>query len=128
MQGVLLVSTWLIGIAGGVGVTLGSIGLLTGRVVWTPRRLNWSVGEAKVMGLGLTITALLFAIYGLVGGLVLSTGGGPNWRGPDWWNYVQLASPVAAFGFPTLMLLLEQHNKRRWPFKSSADQTSRLPS
>lgn len=98
-------------------MTVGIIQAVTGRVVWNPRRLNWSVGEAKVMGLGMTAPALFVVVYGLVGGLVLSTGGSPNWRGPDWWNYVQLASFVFLFPFLILMGLLEQHNKRRWPFK-----------
>lgn len=124
MEIALIVTAWMIGLASAVGMTVGVIEAVTGRMI--VGHSDWSAGEVKVRGLAWVISSFVLTIYGLLGVIVLSTGERPNWVAPDWWHYMEFASwPVILFGFPTTMFLLERHNKRRWPFNGKVQQRSR---
>jgi hypothetical protein len=114
---VTLVFTWAGGIIGGIGVTLGLIELVTGRLV-NPRRWNWTVGEVRVDGLVTTMSSLALAILFLINGLVFSSAAGPTWVGPAWWPPVTVVIVGLPFilVLPTTRVLLEQHHNGRWPF------------
>ena len=104
-----LVLTWGGGIAGGAGITLGLIELVTGRLV-NPKRWNWTIGEVRIHGLVTTTAGFGIAILSLFNGFVLS---GPTWTGPAWWRAMWLPFILA---LPITGLLLGQHHNRRWPF------------
>lgn len=50
MESALIVTAWVCGMVSGTAMLLGGIGLVTGHVVFNPRRIDWSVGEARLLG------------------------------------------------------------------------------
>jgi len=116
MSGTELVGAWLGGIIGGVGMTLGTIERLTGRIVINSRRLNWSGGEVRVHGAAIAAAGLILAAYTLAGAFVLSTGPSPHWLAPTWWDDVQWLIIPVLLTMPLTTLLLQQHHHARWPF------------
>lgn len=112
-----IVGAWLGGIASGSLLTLGLIHLATGRAVlkWGTYA-SWSQGEIRVAGLAMTIYSLFLAAYLLAGSFVLSTGSGPGWRAPAWYEAIQGLNFLVLFSMLTTNLLLEQHHRHRWPF------------
>jgi hypothetical protein len=109
----IIATAWFAGLVGGAFVGLGVFQALTGRSLMR-KRISWSVGEIKVLGVVWAVTGLVLAIVALVGSLQIAS---------------DQPAPFATFVFPIALggpigqLLIEQHHNRRWPFK---DRASRL--
>ena len=50
MESALIVIAWIAGVVAGAEMLMGGIGLVTGNVVINPRRIDWSVGEGRLLG------------------------------------------------------------------------------
>jgi hypothetical protein len=111
----IVVGAWVVGLFAGAAIFEGICEMATGRLLLNPRRINWSVGEARVSGLVTAIQGLVMAsgalAFGLMGGAVLVSA---LWF--IWFIGLVLLAPISQG-------LLEQHRNRRWPFKPPASKT-----
>ena len=112
----IVVFAWFIGFGAGTLVTLGTIELITGRMIINPERMNWSVGEARVRGAVFATAGVLIGMYVLIIFIGLLGIYYQTWVPSPWWYLAPLAwIPIAGVG-PVTGFLLEQHRLRRWPF------------
>ena len=63
MEAVAIVSAWTFGIVSGASVAIGVASAVSGRMVFNPTRIDWSVGEARALG-------IVFAGQGCLAGVL----------------------------------------------------------
>jgi hypothetical protein len=78
-------------------------------------RINWSVGELRLLGLVWAFNWLALAVFGLVGALYLSAHEAPPISPLGWLPIILLGS--------VFQLLMEQRHNRRWPFRDRVSGT-----
>src|SRR5258706_1434514 len=70
-MGVLIAAVWMMALFFGGVLTLGLIALATGRVPFNLWGEAWTSGEARRLGAVWTVVGATYAIYALLGGVVL---------------------------------------------------------
>jgi hypothetical protein len=114
MDPVFVVSAWFLALMAGGALFEGITEVWTGRVIINPRRISWSVGEARVSGL-VNVTRGLF---GATGALFLGLVGVALFDSAFWFIWFV----GVLFLAPISQGLIEQHHNRRWPFKPPVSQ------
>ena len=110
MQAALIVTALVGGMVSGGLLAFGLTGAITGRVFFNPRRIDWSLGEARFLGLTFAVEGLVLAAFTLTATLQLAA----NRYEPLW--FVPLL-PLFAVGGPLAVMLVRQHHNRRTPSK-----------
>jgi hypothetical protein len=108
----IIFGTWFCALVTGAVGSLGVFQALTGHrtLLFTPRGIDWSVGELRLFGLAGAIYALSLAVYVLLGSLAV-TANQFSWDLP-----VSIAVvPLVAIWWAFVGLMRQRHN-RRWPF------------
>jgi predicted permease len=83
--------------------------------MFNPARIDWSTDEIKVSGVGYAICGVVGAASILIFDLI-----GPIVVGTPWFI---VSNPFIWIFFATSLIvqvLIEQHHRRRWPFKRSS--------
>jgi hypothetical protein len=109
---------WGMALAAGSLMTWAVTQVVTGRMVFNPRRLKWSVGAVRLSGLGIGVEALAMATTSLLFGLM----GDAMFRS-RWVLFIQIfLFLLMTLPVPITQILLEQYNGGRWPFKPPVSQ------
>ena len=109
--------TWSSALIGGAMGGLAVSQAVTGRptIPMVSRRIKWSVGELKILGLGWAIFWTALAVIGLAAGLNIAA------------HRIVLFLPLTLWpiliGGPIFQLVMEQHHNRLWPFKDRVSRT-----
>ena len=103
-------------LSGGV-LTLGLIALATGRVPFSMRGEAWTSGEARRLGAVWTVVGATYAIYGLLGGVVLGIEYETRATNPligHWWVFVVPMIPgLVLIGGLLIQLQIYKRPRRR---------------
>ena len=110
MEAATIVGVWLGTFLYGALFALGTVEAALGRVIVNPTRINWSVREARLLGLARANFGVIGAVYGLAVVLIYVVAQ----RFPPFW--VGGLVFAIALGVLTFQGLMEQHHKHLWPF------------
>jgi hypothetical protein len=105
-----VVSAWFAGVSFGALTALALTQTVTGHAVvaFNPKRIDWSISEARILGLAWAIFGLSGGLGALVGGVVMSAHLTP----PFWWWVPFCLAAMAVLVFQGTM---EQRHHTRWP-------------
>lgn len=123
MDAFALVMGWVSGLFTGAVVALGVFDVATGRAHLNPRRVRWSVGEARARGALMIAFGSVMGTFGLVLMFIeeeLAAGMGFQWWYSYWSRLIAIAIPVFVIATTFGLMLTEQHNKGGWPFSRSS--------
>jgi hypothetical protein len=101
---------WCLGMLCGALTAIGVVGAVSGRVLFNPRRIDWSVGEARILGLIWAIQGMALSLILLFGMVQLAANSGTAW-------FLPLVIPGGGGGF-LAVVLVGQHHNRRHPAKN----------
>src|SRR5712691_12153547 len=114
-MGVLIAAVWMMALFSGGVLTLGLIALATGRVPFYMLGPAWTRGEARRLGAVWTVVGATYAIYGLLGGVVLGieyeTRGANPLIGHWWGFFVPMIPGLVLIG--ALLVQFEIYNRHR---------------
>jgi hypothetical protein len=112
---VLIAGVWMVALFSGGVLTLGLIALATGRVPFNMRGEAWTRGEARRLGAVWTVVGATYAIYGLLGGVVLGIEYETRAANPligHWWGFfVPMIPGFVLIG--GLLIQFEIYNRHR---------------
>ncbi|SRR5216684_1723739 len=116
-MGVLIAGVWTMGLFCGGVLTLGLIALATGRVPFNMWAEAWTSGEARRLGAVWTVVGATYAIYGLLGGVVLSIQYETRAATPlmgHWWGFlVPMIPGLVLIGGLLIQLQIYNRHRRR---------------
>jgi len=114
-MGVLIAGVWMFALLSGGVLTLGLIALATGRVPFNMWGEAWTSGEARRLGAVWTVVGATYAIYGLLGGVVLGIEYETRATNPligHWWGFlVPMIPGLVLIG--GLLIQLQFYNRHR---------------
>ena len=114
-MGVLIAGVWMIAVLSGGVLTLGLIAVATGRVPFNMRSKAWTSGEARRLGAVWTVVGATYAIYGLLGGVMLGIEYETRATNPligHWWAFFVPVTPGLVL-IGGLLIQLQIYNKHR---------------
>ncbi len=108
---------WIFALFSGGVLTLGLIALATGRVPFNIWGEAWTSGEARRLGAVWTVVGATYAIYGLLGGVVLRSEYETRATNPlfgHWWGFFVPMIPglVLLGGLLTQLQIYIRHRRR----------------
>src|SRR5579859_5518274 len=116
-MGVLIAGVWMFALLSGGVLTLGVIALATGRVPFTMWGQGWTTGEARRLGTVWTVVGATYAVYGLLGGVVLSIEYETRTTSPligHWWGFfVPMIPGLVLIGGLLMQLQIYNGHQRR---------------
>lgn len=118
-MGAFLIGTvWFFSLLFGAWTALAVAQIAIGRalfLLFLPKRVPWSDGEARLLGLGWLVSGLSGLVYVLIGGLSLAAHQTP----PFWVVWLWSLIFIGSLAFQ--LLLASRHNKS-WPFSRGDKQ------
>jgi hypothetical protein len=116
-MGVLIAGVWMFALLSGGVLTLGLITLATGRLPFNMWGEAWTSGEARRLGAVWTVVSATYAIYGLLGGVVLGVEYETRAANPligHWWGlFVPLIPGLVLIGGLLIQLQIYYGHRRR---------------
>src|SRR6266699_2443783 len=114
---VLIGAVWMMALFSGGVLTLGLIALATGRVPFNMLGQAWTPGEARRLGAVWTVVGAAYAIYGLLGGVVLGFEYETRAATPligHWWGFlVPMIPGLVLIGGLLIQLQIYNRHRRR---------------
>ena|SRR5579864_8000827 len=114
---VLIAGVWMMALFSGGLLTLGLIALATGRVPFITWGQAWTAGEARSLGAVWTVVGATYAIYGLLGGVVLGIEYETRGTNPligHWWGFfVPMIPGLVLIGGLLIQLQIYNRHRRR---------------
>jgi hypothetical protein len=115
-MGVLIAGVWMFALFSGGVLTLGLMALVTGRLPFN-RGEAWTSGEARRLGGVWTAVGATYAIYGLLGGVVLGIEYDTRATNPligHWWGlFVPMIPGLVLIGGLLIQLQIYNRHRRR---------------
>ncbi len=116
-MGVLIAGVWMMALFSGGVLTLGVIALATGRMPFNMWSEAWTSGEARMLGAVWTVVGATYAIYGLLGGVVLGIEYETQSINPligHWWPlFVPMIPGLVLIGGLLIQLQIYNRHRRR---------------
>jgi|SRR5690348_3757811 len=116
-MGVLIAGVWMMAVFSGGLLTLGLLALATGRLLFNMWGEAWTSGEARRLGAVWTVVGATYAIYGLLGGIVLSVEYETRATNPligHWWGVIVPMIPgLVLIGGLLIQLQIYTRHRRR---------------
>jgi len=116
-MGVLIAGVWMFALLSGGVLMLGLIALATGRVPFNKWGEAWTSGEARRLGAVWTVVGATYAIYGLLGGVVLGIEYETRATNPligHWWGlFVPMIPGLVLIGGLLIQLQIYSRHRRR---------------
>lgn len=107
----------------GAWIAVGVASAVSGRMIFNPRRFDWSPREVEMLAAITVIQGLAFAIYTLAGGLFLTGAVTPPWVGHAWG--ILIGTPLYLFVMATIGFQTYLGNRHQARMKRSARQESK---
>ncbi len=103
----------------GCWTTLGVMSVVTERLYFNPRRIQWSSREVRMLGLTMAVQGLILGLWTVVLTLTLSFRTLPwFWLGPSW-GIPQLWLPFIALSLTLAFTAwIQLRHFHRWPFRA----------
>lgn len=116
-MGVLIAMVWLMSLFSGGVLTIGLIALVAGRVPFAMPGQAWTQGEARQLGTVWSVVGATFAIWGLLGGVMLGIERESRAANPffgQWWGFFVLMIPglVLVGGLLIQLVIYTRHRRR----------------
>lgn len=116
-MGVLIAGVWMFALLSGGVLTLGLIALATGRMPFRMWGDAWTSSEARRLGAVWTVVGATYAIYGLLGGVVLGIEHQTRAINPligHWWGFfVPMIPGLVLIGGLLIQLQIYNRHRRR---------------
>ncbi len=116
-MGVLIAAVWMMALFFGGVLTLGVIALATGRMPFNMWGEAWTSGEARRLGAVWTVVGATYAIYGLLGGVMLGieyeTRSTNPLIGHGWGLFVPMIPGLVLIGGLLIQLQIYNRHRRR---------------
>ena len=116
-MGVLIAGVWLFALLAGGALTLGLIALATGRVPFNVGGEAWTSEEARRLGAVWAVVGATYAIYGLLGAVVLGIEYETRATNPligHWWGFfVPMIPGLVLIGGLLIQLQIYNRHRRR---------------
>jgi len=116
-MGLLIAGVWMMALFSGGVLTLGLIALATGRAPFNMLGQAWTRGEARRLGAVWTVVGATYAMYGLLGGVVLGVEYETRAATPPighWWAlFVPMIPGLVLIGGLLIQLQIYNRHRRR---------------
>ena len=116
-MGVLIAMVWLMSLFSGGVLAIGLIALAAGRVPFTMPSQAWTNGEARQLGAVWTVVGATYAIWGLLGGVMLGIERETRATNPffgHWWGFFVIMIPgLVLVGGLLMQLEIYRRHRRR---------------
>jgi len=116
-MGALIAAVWMMALFSGGVLAIGLIALAAGRVPFTMSSQAWTNGEARQLGAVWTVVGATYAIWGLLGGVMLGIERETRATNPffgHWWGFFVIMIPglVLVGGLLVQLQIYYRHRRR----------------
>jgi hypothetical protein len=121
-MGALIAAVWLMGLFSGGVLAIGLIALAAGRVPFTMPNHAWTSSEARKLGAVWTVVGATYAIWGLLGGVILGVDRENRATNPffdHWWGFFVIMIPALVL-VGGLLIQLEIYSRHRRRLREGA--------
>jgi hypothetical protein len=116
MEAFTIVAVWFTSLVAGGLLVLGLTTIVKGRAVINLHRTDWSIREARLLGLCTTVQGIAFGAYALYGGLSLGAHVIPLVGvGLPWGMFVPAPFWLVFFGAMAVQAVIEHRHERAEP-------------
>src|SRR5260370_7201321 len=116
-MGALIAAVWMMALFSGGVLAIGLIALAAGRVPFTMPSQAWTNAEARQLGAVWTVVGATYAIWGLLGGVMLGIERETRATNPffgHWWGFLVIMIPGLVL-FAGLLIHLDTYTSHRRP-------------
>ncbi|MHB8589924.1 MAG: hypothetical protein ACYDA0_13925 [Candidatus Dormibacteraceae bacterium] len=116
-MGALIAAVWMMALFSGGVLAIGLIALAAGRAPFTMPNQAWTNGEARQLGAVWTVVGATYAIWGLLGGVMLGIERETRATNPffgHWWGFLVIMIPglVLVGGLLMQFEIYSRHRRR----------------
>ncbi len=116
-MGALIAAVWMMALFSGGVLAIGLIALAAGRVPFTMPSQAWTNAEARQLGAVWTVVGATYAIWGLLGGVMLGIERETRATNPffgHWWGFLVIMIPglVLVGGLLIQLEIYSRHRRR----------------